>query len=61
MEEEDKEKREEFSIRIGPLLKEVLDKQKENVNKVTYKCVVLSDYLAGEMLAKKVLAGVKAF
>ena len=50
-----KVKREEFSVRIGPLLKEVLTKQKDNVKKVTYDCVPSSDWEAGEIIAKKIV------
>ena len=50
-----KVKREEFVIKIGKLLREVLDKQKENISKVTYDCVKSSDYEAGELLARKVI------
>ena len=45
----------EFSVTIGVLLKQVLEKQKENINKVTYNCVKASDYEAGEIVAKKVM------
>ena len=51
-----KVKREEFSVRIGPLLKEILTKQKDNVKKVTYDCVPSSEWEAGEILAKKIVA-----
>jgi len=51
-----KVKRKEFYIRIGPLLKEVLNKQKENIKKVTYDCVPSSEWEAGEILAKKIVA-----
>ena len=49
-----KEKREEFVIRIGPLLKEIIDKQKAKIMDVTYDCVPSSDYEAGEIIAKKI-------
>lgn len=52
---EEKKKREEFSVRIGPLLKRILNKQKENIKKVTYDCVPSSDWEAGEILAKKII------
>ena len=55
MAEEIKTKREEYSVRIGPLLKKALDKQKENIKKVTYDCVESSDYDAGEIIAKKII------
>ena len=54
MEAKTENKREEYSIRIGALLKKCIDKQKENVKKVTYDCVKPSDYDAGEILAKKI-------
>ena len=53
--EEKELKRKEYVIKIGSLLKQVLDKQKENVNKITYNCVKSSDYEAGEIIAKKVM------
>ena len=48
-------KREVYIIKIGPLLKKILEKQKENVNRATYECVNPSNYDAGEILAKKVI------
>jgi hypothetical protein len=47
----------EYTIRIGPLLRKVLDKQKEIVEKFTYSAVNPSDYEIGELLAKKIIAG----
>ena len=44
-----------YIMRIGPLLKKILEKQKENVNRATYECVNPSNYDAGEILAKKVI------
>ncbi len=55
MEEEDKKPREEFVIKIGPGLREVLDAQKESIKEVTYDCVKASDYSAGEIIAKKIV------
>ncbi len=52
--ENNKTKRQEFVIKIGPLLREVLNKQKELIKKHTYDCVKGSDYEAGEIVAKKV-------
>ena len=43
----------EFTIRIGPLLRDIIDRQKEKVKAVTYECVDVSDYEAGEIIAKK--------
>jgi hypothetical protein len=51
-----KTKREEYRIRIGPLLKGLLEKQKIKINEVCYDCVNSSEWEAGEILAKKVLA-----
>ena len=48
-----REEKKEFTITIGVLLKEVLEKQKENITKLTYGCVRSSDYEAGEIVAKK--------
>ena len=53
--ENKKQKRQEFITKIGPTLKDILTKQKKNVDDVTYGCVKTSDYEAGEMIAKKVL------
>lgn len=46
--------KEEYTARIGPLLREMLDKQKENIKKETYDVIEASDYNAGEIIAKKV-------
>lgn len=54
-EKEEKKKRESFIIEIGPLLKKVLDEQKEIIKEATYDCVKASHYEAGEMIAKKVI------
>ncbi len=54
MEEQNKNTKEEFTVRIGPLLKELLEKQKELINEHTYGCVNGSDYEAGEIIAKKI-------
>lgn len=48
------EKKEEFTIRIGPLLKKTIEKQKNLIKEATYDCVESSDYEAGEIVAKKV-------
>ena len=55
MEEPKEKKREEYTIKIGKLLKEVLDKQKANIKKIAYDCVKASDYEAGEIIAKKIV------
>ena len=47
--------KEEFVVTIGSLLKDILEKQKENIKKVTYGCVKASDYEAGELIAKKII------
>ncbi|MFA6074082.1 MAG: hypothetical protein WC758_08245 [Candidatus Woesearchaeota archaeon] len=52
---ENKKETNRYVIKIGKLLREVLDKQKEKINNVTYGCVVSSDYEAGEIIAKKVI------
>ena len=46
--------KEEYTVRIGPLLRKMLDKQKIKIKEVTYDVVEASDYNAGEILAKKV-------
>ena len=50
-----REEKKEFTITIGILLKEVLEKQKDNIKKLTYGCVKSSDYEAGEIIAKKII------
>jgi len=54
MEEETNKKREEFVIKIGPLGKAMLDKQKKIIKEATWDCVKASDYEALEIIAKKV-------
>ncbi len=51
----EKIQREENIVRIGVLLKQVLEKQKQKINEVTYGCVKASDYEAGEIIAKKII------
>lgn len=48
------EKKEESYARIGPLLRELLDEQKDRVSEATYGVVKASDFSAGEIIAKKV-------
>ncbi len=50
----EKEKK-EYYVRIGPLLKDVLDKQKQNVKRETYDVCKSSEWEAGEILAKKIV------
>lgn len=54
MEEKKKTRREEFTIRIGPLLIEVLKKQLEQIKKATYDVCDTSYWEAGEIIAKKI-------
>ncbi|MHA1201304.1 MAG: hypothetical protein ACTSQ4_02130 [Candidatus Heimdallarchaeaceae archaeon] len=49
-----KVKFEGYNTRIGPLLKKVFEVQKKNVEEVTYGTII-SDYDAGEIIAKKIL------
>jgi ribosome biogenesis protein Tsr3 len=51
-----KERRINFSVTIGPLLKEVLSKQKRNVIENTLDVCSTSDWEAGEIIAKKITA-----
>ena len=52
---ENKEPKEEFTARIGPKLKMLLEKQKEKVKDVTWGVCESSDYEAGEIIANKVI------
>jgi len=52
---EKKEKVEEFTIRIGKKLRQVIDTQKKQIEEATYNCVKSSDLEAGEIIAKKFL------
>ncbi len=49
-----KENKEEHTIRIGPLLKKVLEKQMRAVREATYEVCESSYWEAGEIIAKKV-------
>jgi len=49
------EEKNEYYVRIGPLLKGVLDKQKQNVKRETYDVCKSSEWEAGEILAKKII------
>lgn len=47
-------KKESFVVKIGPILKEILDRQIQKIKKVTYDCVDSSYYEAGEIIGKKI-------
>lgn len=49
-----KQKREEFVIKIGSNMRNLIDKQKKIIRDVTYNCVEPSDYEVCEILAKKI-------
>ena len=49
------EKNNRFRPEIGPKLKEILEKQRQNVKRVTYGNVTPSYAEAGEILADKIL------
>ena len=48
-------KREQWDIKIGPLMKKVLIKQREKIQEATYGIEKSSDYTAAEIIAKKIL------
>lgn len=48
-------KREEYNIKVGPLLIKVLQEQMNGIRKVTYNVRNPSYYEAGEIVAKKIL------
>jgi len=54
-EEQENNKREDFQMRIGPLLKDIFEKQKEIIKETTWDCVNPSDYEVGEIIAKKIM------
>ena len=56
MEEKKENKREEFTIKVGKGLIDVLKKQIQKVNEATYNCVNASYFEAGEILAKKIVS-----
>jgi len=47
--------REQWDIKIGPLMKKVLIKQREKIKEATYGIEKSSDYKAAEIIAKKIL------
>ncbi len=49
------DKRQEFVCKIGPLLRDVLNKQRNNISKQTYDVCASSDWEAGEIVAKKII------
>ena len=51
----------EDRIYIGELFRKAIDKQKDNVKKVTYNVCDISDKEACELIATKILAGDKVF
>jgi len=55
MEKEKENKKEEYTVRIGALLKRLLEKQKERVKRETYGVCKSSDLEAGEIIAKKII------
>ena len=51
---EEEKKKEEYTIRIGPLLKKLLDEQMESIKDATYNVCTPSYWEAGEIIAKKI-------
>lgn len=45
---------EEYTVRIGPLLNEVLQRQMGRIKEATYNVTESSYWVAGEIIAKKV-------
>ena len=54
----EKQKQTEFTIRIGALLKGIIEQQKKQIEEATYDCVKPSDLEAGEIIAKKYLKSI---
>ncbi len=54
MENKENTKRETYVAKIGPLLKEVLNRQRKIIKEATYDVCNSSDWEAGEIIAKKV-------
>ena len=48
-------KREEYVIKVGPKMMQVIDGQIESVKELTYGSVKSSIYESGEIIAKKIL------
>lgn len=53
-EEKINNRREQWDIKIGPLMKKALIKQREKIKEATYDLEKSSDYTAAEILAKKI-------
>ncbi len=51
----EKEEKERFTLKVGPLLLGLIKKQKQNVNNVCYGKLKISNIDAGEILAKKLI------
>ena len=51
----DEENKKQLVAKISPLMREILDKQKEKVKAVTDDVCDCSDYEASELLAKKII------
>jgi len=47
-------KRKVYNVKIGPLLKQVLDEQLESIKNATYNVCDSSYWEAGEIIAKKI-------
>lgn len=46
-------KRQEYIIKVGPLLRKIIDSQREKIRKALHDIDDSSDYTAGEIIAKK--------